>query len=173
MRPVSPTATAARSGSSPGRAPAAPLARPDSRAADALDFTASLTVQNPFGGGKVQVDDLDFTVKPAAGAAGPKVEAVPAELPAKLAMGTWVGIRDKNDKAARKSAKLSFISPLKTRYLFVDKQGKTALDCSRAELARRFRLNEIVIMDKEPDVPLFDRLTEGLVGKLGGAKPQR
>jgi len=174
-RPVSPTATAARSGISPaaGRPAAAPPARPDSKAADALDFTASLTVQNPFGGGKVQVDDLDFTVKPAAGAAGPKVEAVPAELPAKLALGTWVGIREKDDKAARKSAKLSFISPLKTRYLFVDKQGKTALDCSRAELARRFRLNEIAIMDKEPDVPLFDRLTEGLVGKLGGNKPQR
>jgi Protein of unknown function (DUF1631) len=139
---------------------------------DSLDFTASLTVQNPFGGGKVQVDDLDFTAKPAS-TAGPKVEAAPAELPGKLTLGTWVGISDKDDKTARNSAKLSFISPLKTRYLFVDKQGKTALDCSRAELARRFQAGEIVLMDKVPDVPLFDRLTDGLVGKLGGAKPQR
>ena len=119
------------------------------------------------------MDDLDFTAKPAPSAAGPKAEAVPAELPAKLTVGTWVGIRDKDDKTARKSAKLSFISPLKTRYLFVDKQGKTMLDCSRAELARRFQVGEIVIMDKVPDVPLFDRLTDGLVGKLGGTKPRR
>ena len=131
-------------------------------------------MQNPFGQGKVQVDDLDFTAKPAPSAVGPKTEAVAAELPAKLTVGTWVGIREKEHKTARKPAKLSFISPLKTRYLFVDKQGKTMLDCSRAELARRFQIGDIVIMDKVvPDVPLFDRLTDGLVGKLGGTKPQR
>ena len=113
----------------------------------------------------MQVEDLDFTTKPAAGA---KRDAIPAELPANLAVGTWVGIREKDEKDTRKSARLSFISPLKTRYLFVDKQGKTTLDCSRAELARRFQTGEVVIMDKVPEVPLFDRITEGLVGKLGG-----
>lgn len=135
-----------------------------------MNFTAPVTVQNPFGGGKVEVDDLDFTVKLAVGA---KPEATLAELPGNLAVGTWVGIREKDEKAPRKSAKLSFISPLKTRYLFVDKQGKTTLDCSRADLARRFKIGEVVIMDKVPDVPLFERITEGLVGKLGGGKPTR
>ena len=33
----------------------------------------------------------------------------------------------KND--ASQAAELSFISPLKTRYLFVDRQGKTVLEC--------------------------------------------
>ena len=137
---------------------------------ESLDFTAPITVKNPFGGGKVQVDDLDFTtIKPAAGTAGAKRDAILVELPADLLVGTWVGIREK-EANTRRSAKLSYISPLKTRYLFVDKQGKNTLDCSRADLARRFELGEVVIMDKVPDVPLFDRITEGLVGKLGGTK---
>ena len=138
---------------------------------ESLDFTAPVTVKNPFGGGKVQVDDLDFTtIKPAAGTVGAKREVTLVELPANLVVETWVGIREKDETNTRRSAKLSYISPLKTRYLFVDRQGKTTLDCSRADLARRFALGEVVIMDKVPEVPLFDRLTEGLVGKLGGAK---
>ena len=156
----------------PRAGPAAPGAA--QRSASSLDFTAPVTVKNPFGGGQVEVEDLDFTVKPAAGPAGARNEATVAELPPNLKVGTWVGIRAKNDKEPRKSAKLSFISPLKTRFLFVDKQGKTTLDCSRADLARRFQTGEVVFMDKVPEVPLFDRLTEGLVGKLGGsakAKP--
>ena len=80
-----------------------------------------------------------------------------------------MGIAEKPDDA-RKSAKLSFISPLKTRYLFVDKQGKNLLDCTRAELARRFELGSVVIMNEVPEVPLFDRITQGLIGKLGGGK---
>jgi hypothetical protein len=167
------TARPAVPGQAPGQGvrpgPAAPGAA--QRSASSLDFTAPVTVKNPFGGGKVEVEDLDFTVKAAAGPAGAKSEATVAELPANLKVGTWVGIRGKNDKEPRKSAKLSFISPLKTRFLFVDKQGKTTLDCSRADLARRFHGGEVVFMDKVPEVPLFDRLTEGLVGKLGGSKP--
>jgi hypothetical protein len=160
----------------PPRSPAAPHSRSESNASASLDFTAPITVRNPFGGGKVQVEDLDFTAKPAAGAAGAagaKRDATPAQLPGNLAVGTWVGIREKSEKDTRTSAKLSYISPLKTRYLFVDRQGKTTLDCSRAELASRFQIGEIVIMDKVPEVPLFDRITEGLVGKLGGGKTPR
>lgn len=84
-----------------------------------------------------------------------------------------MGIRDKSEKASRRSARLSYISPLKTRYLFVDRHGKASLDCSRAELARRFHLGEVVIMAEVPEVALFDRITEGLVGKLGGPTAPR
>lgn len=135
---------------------------------NSLDFTAPVTVQNPFGGGKVQVEALDFAPKPAAG----KREAVVAELPGGLAVGIWVGIREKGEKDPRKSAKLSYVSPLKTRYLFVDRQGKTVLDCTRTDLARRFQSGDVMIMDEVPEVPLFERITGGLVGKLGGAKPK-
>jgi hypothetical protein len=169
---ASPPPAQAKGAQPVARSAAAPQARTDSRAADSLDFTAPITVQNPFGGGRVQVEDLDFTTKPAAGPATPagaaaaKRDAIPAELPGNLVVGTWVGIREKNPAEPRRSAKLSFISPLKTRYLFVDKQGKNILDCSRAELARRFQLGSVVIMAEVPEVPLFDRITQGLVGKL-------
>ena len=103
-----------------------------------------------------------------AGVPSAKRVAPADELPADLKVGTWVGIRDKGENVRRSSARLSYISSLKTRYLFVDRHGKASLDCSRAELARRFRDREVVIMDELPEVPLFDRITDGLVGKLGG-----
>jgi len=65
---------------------------------------------------------------------------------------------------------LSYVSPLKSRFLFVDRHGKTTLECSRSDLIRRFQSGELAITNEVPEVPLFDRLTEGLVGKLGGAK---
>ena len=171
--PARPAPAPAKGVQPPPRSPAAPQSRSESKASVSLDFTAPITVQNPFGGGKVQVEDLDFTAKPSAGAAGAKRDATPAELPGNLKVGTWVGIRDKSEKASRRSARLSYISPLKTRYLFVDRHGKASLDCSRAELARRFHLGEVVIMAEVPEVALFDRITEGLVGKLGGPTAPR
>lgn len=131
------------------------------------DSTAAVTVNNPFGDGKVQVDDLDFTVKPAAGTDRAKPEAKPAELPADLAVGTWVEIRERD---TRRLGRLAFISPLKTRYLFVDRQGKATLECSRAELARRFKAGEAVITQQSPETPLFDRIVGDLVSKLGGKR---
>lgn len=121
-------------------------------------------MKNPFGEGKVEVDDLDFTTKPAAAPARGKPEADP-DLPANFVVGTWVDIRDKD---SHRPAKLTFVSPLKTRYLFVNRQGKNTLECSRAELVRRLRLGEITIAKETPDAPLFDRLMGDLVNKLAG-----
>ena len=86
-----------------------------------------------------------------AGVPSAKRVAPADELPADLKVGTWVGIRDKGENVRRSSARLSYISSLKTRYLFVDRHGKASLDCSRAELARRFRDREVVIMDELPE----------------------
>jgi hypothetical protein len=72
------------------------------------------------------------------------------------------------EKDSLRPAKLSFISPLKTRYLFVNRQGKTTLECSRAELVRRCRLGEVTVTQEVADPPLFDRLMDDLVNKLGG-----
>jgi hypothetical protein len=57
---------------------------------------------------------------------------------------------------------------MKTSYIFVDRNGSTVLECSRAELARRYRLKEVVDMD---EAPLFDRIMTGLVGKMKAAPP--
>ena len=75
-------------------------------------------------------------------------------------------IRGKEEKDAGRPAKLSYISPLKTRFLFVDRQGKTVLECSAAVLAKFLSNGEIVIEEPVDEVPLFDRIMGGVVGKL-------
>ncbi|MEE8079293.1 MAG: DUF1631 family protein [Pseudomonadales bacterium] len=143
-----------------------------------VDLNAPVVVKNPFGEGEVEVNDLDFTdflkdksAKPDADKGkSARRQADYAGIPSELAEGSWVEIRDKggSDKATR--AKLSIVSPLKTRFVFVTQQGRTVLDCSRAELACRFEVGEVVLSTEEPEASLFDRLAGGLVGKLGGKK---
>ena len=130
---------------------AAPAAKED----DALDFTAEIKVKNPFGAGEVQVDELDFTEAPAVAATAPP----PA--------GTKPAMGAKPD--AKKPAKLLYMSPLKTRFLFCDRGGRTVLECNRTELARRFRLRDLVILKDSPDASLFERIIRGVMTKLGAA----
>lgn len=129
-----------------------------------MDLTAPVTVPNPFGEGEVEVNDLDFTVQ----LRGSTADARPVSaLPPALQLGSWVDIVRKQGKEKRQSAKLTFISPLKTRYLFADRHGKTALECSQAELVRLFQLQEVTLGKEPVEPPLFDRLAEGVMGKLG------
>ena len=128
------------------------------------DMTAPVTVPNPFGEGEVEVADLDFTVQSRGGTAGAKATSA---LPPALKLGSWVEIVRKHEKEKHQTAKLTFISPLKTRYLFADRQGKTALECSQTDLVRRFQLGEVIISKEPTELPLFDRLAEGVADKLG------
>lgn len=155
---IAPTAEAAPSVPFALAAPAEP-AEPES-----MDMTAPVTVPNPFGEGQVEVADLDFTVQ----LSGTNVDAKPVSpLPPALKLGAWVDIVRKHDKEKHQTAKLTFISPLKTRYLFADRHGKTVLECSQTELVRLFRLGEVTITKEPTELPLFDRIAEGLIGKLG------
>ncbi len=131
---------------------------------ESLDMIAPVTVPNPFGEGQVEVADLDFTVQLRGGTAGAKATSA---LPPALKLGSWVEIVRKHEKEKHQTAKLTFISPLKTRYLFADRHGKTALECSQTELVRRFQLGEVTISKEPTELPLFDRLAEGVAGKLG------
>ena len=162
---VPPPAPAPRKAVPPPRKP--PIDKP---APAPLDFTAAVTINNPFGQGEVQVDDLDFTVKPAGGSTRANRDTAQANPAESLTPGTWVAIQVKGEKNSPRLAKLSYVSPLKSRFLFVDSHGKTTLECSRTELIRRFQSGELTITNEVPEVPLFDRLAAGLVGKLGGSK---
>ena len=135
-----------------------------------LDFTAAVTINNPFGQGEVQVDDLDFTVKPAGGSARATRDTAQPNPVEGLTPGTWVAIQVKGEKNLPRLVKLSYVSPLKSRFLFVDSHGKTTLECTRTDLMRRLQSGELTITKEVPEVPLFDRLAAGLVGKLGGSK---
>lgn len=170
-KPPSPKAPAAPV---PKPAAAAPAARPQAATARpqpaakpppaALDLAAPVTVPNPFGEGVVEVNDLDFTVQ----LRGKSEGARPASpLPPELKLGVWVNIVRKHGKEKVQTAKLTFISPLKTRYLFADRHGKTALECSQAELVRLFQLQEVTLGQEPVEPPLFDRLAQGVMGKLG------
>jgi hypothetical protein len=119
------------------------------------------------------VDDLDFTGGTAQLKRAPGPAAPSAGVPANLTVGTWVEIRATGEKDPRAIAKLSYVSPLKSRFLFVDRHGKSLLECSRTELVRRFSLGELTITKEVDEPPLFDRLAQGLVGKLGGSKVKR
>jgi hypothetical protein len=89
-----------------------------------------------------------------------------AEPPEKMTMGTWVEFRPKASGAEHRVAKLLFVSPKKTRYLFSDRRGENVLELSRAEIVRRLRTGEVVRLENEPHEPLFDRITSGVVDKL-------
>ncbi len=142
--------------------PLAPAEAPEA-VLDSLDFTASLTIKNPFGGGEVQVEEIEPTDVHTADTARVKGDAHNVELIKNFKEGTWVEFREKGEGATHRPARLSYISPLKSSFLFVDRLGKTVKECSRAELARLVRLGAVVVMD---DAPLFDRVMTGLIGKL-------
>ena len=157
-----------------------------------LDFTAPVVVDNPFGdgGGQVEVvsEDLDFTATPAAtsveveapaenseGAAAPapprpkRGRETTIPLPARIVEGAWVEILDENER--KQAARLHYVSPMKSHFLFVDRKGNKVYECSRSMLSRRLNNLEIAILEGEPDASLFDRIMEGLFGKLGSAAP--
>ena len=75
--------------------------------------------------------------------------------------GAWIEFHDDDDN--RRPARLSYISPLKGTYLFVNRQGKKVGEYSLYQLAREFRTGRASILDA---VPLFDRAMGSLVGAL-------
>jgi Protein of unknown function (DUF1631) len=123
-----------------------------------VDFAAPVTVNNPYGGGAVQVTAASMTSDP----------------PANLETGDWVEFRQKgggNAGSDQKSAKkLLFHTPKRTSYIFSDRNGRNMMDLSRGELVRRLRAGEAVRLDEAPEEPLFDRIMNALLGKLKTAR---
>ena len=180
----SPTETATKSPLA-GKSATDTATRKPAPAVDEFDFTAPVTINNPFGEGQVAVssEDLDFTPHtdgaPAAPALEPaKKEAKPGgakprdtiRLPSRIVVGAWVEVLDA-DGETRTPARLHYVSPMKSHFLFVDRKGKKVFECSRSMLARRIKLGEVGVLDGEPDASLFDRIMDGLFGKLGKPAP--
>jgi hypothetical protein len=142
-----------------------------------LDFTAPVTVKNPFGAGEVQVTGLDFTLpapqpNDVKGKKAAMVSLLSVDPPENVAMGDWLEFKPKGDGAAApRAVKVLFITPKKTRYVFSDRQGKDVVELTRPEIVRRLRTGEAVRLDGAPEEPLFDRIMGGLVGKLKKSPP--
>ena len=147
-----------------GEAPHPPAAA--NAAPAALDFTANITVKNPFGGGEVQVGELDIAA-PAAPDAHHGHAAKEAALLDSLKQGDWVEFKEAG-KEERRPARLIFISPRKTRYIFSDRGEKEYIECTRSEIARRLRTGVAIVMEEVPEVPFFERIMGGVVNKMRG-----
>jgi hypothetical protein len=131
----------------------------------ALDFTAHITMKNPFGEGKIQVqDDMD-----------PEETAMNlsrhATDPDALRVGDWFEWKEKNadGEETQRPVRLIFMTPRKTRYIFRDRSEKDYIECTRNEVVRRLRTGEAVLMEEEPEVPFFERIMGGVISKMKGA----
>jgi len=86
-------------------------------------------------------------------------------LPPGLGTGSWIAIEERDSRYER-HARLHYVTPMKTRFLFVDRRGNKVFEGSRSMLARAFRSGEARLLDSEPDPSLFDRALKRIVAKL-------
>ena len=75
--------------------------------------------------------------------------------------GVWIEFLDDNGQPER--AKLSWISPISGKYLFVNRRGLKVCDKTIAAFAAELREGTTTILE---EVPLFDRALDAIVAKL-------
>ena len=78
-----------------------------------------------------------------------------------IKVGTWIEFRGEDDRVER--AKLSWISPISAKYLFVNRKGLKVADKTVVALASELRSGAALILE---DVPLFDRALDAIVERL-------
>ena len=130
---------------------------------------SNVVIRNPFGGGEIEIEEISLSDLPGvpelSGASRDGASKEPAdqhsESVTNLKEGDWLEFRDDDD--GRTQAKLSYISPLKGTYLFVNRQGVKVGEYSLYQLAREFRTGRAVQLET---VPLLDRAMSSLVGML-------
>jgi hypothetical protein len=108
---------------------------------------------------------------PAIAAEAEALATAPADIPEleqviALKPGTWLEFCPTGDAPER--AKLSWISPMSGRYLFVNRRGLKVGDYAPQELAAALAAGSARVLDSEP---LFDRALDAIVGRLSQATP--
>ena len=86
------------------------------------------------------------------------------DLARSLRVGTWVEFKDVGGHTER--AKLSWISPISAKYLFVNRKGLKVGDKTVWGLAADLRADRAEVLE---DVPLFDRALDAIVERLKAA----
>ena len=79
-----------------------------------------------------------------------------------MKVGTWVELTDPNT-GTKERAKLSWISPISSKYLFVNRKGLKVSDKTVFALAAEIRRGDAAILE---EVPLFDRALDAIVERL-------
>ena len=83
------------------------------------------------------------------------------EAARQMKVGNWIEFIDESGN--RERAKLSWISPISSKYLFVNRRGLKVCDKSIASLAVELRRGSAVLLE---EVPLFDRALDAIVERL-------
>ncbi|MBL8300246.1 MAG: DUF1631 domain-containing protein [Rhodanobacteraceae bacterium] len=78
-----------------------------------------------------------------------------------LKVGTWIEFLD--EQGSKERAKLSWISPISSKYLFVNRKGLKVADRTLMQLASDLAESRITILE---EVPLFDRALDAIVERL-------
>ncbi|MEO8672294.1 MAG: DUF1631 domain-containing protein [Tahibacter sp.] len=81
-----------------------------------------------------------------------------------LKVGVWIEFSD--DQGGKERAKLSWISPISSKYLFVNRKGLKVADRTAVQLASDLGSGRVVILE---EVPLFDRALDAIVERLKAA----
>jgi hypothetical protein len=84
-----------------------------------------------------------------------------------LKVGGWVEFID--EQGTRERAKLSWISPISGKYLFVNRRGLKVADRTAVQLATELHDQKLMILE---EVPLFDRALDAIVDRLRNARPE-
>ncbi|MGH8234851.1 MAG: DUF1631 domain-containing protein [Rhodanobacteraceae bacterium] len=85
-----------------------------------------------------------------------------------LRIGNWVEFID--EQGTRERAKLSWISPISGKYLFVNRRGLKVADRTTVQLATELHDQRAMILE---EVPLFDRALDAIVDRLRNAQPEQ
>ena len=82
-----------------------------------------------------------------------------------IKVGTWLEFAD--EEGNRERAKLSWISPISAKYLFVNRRGLKVCDKTVFALAAELRRGSTIVLE---EVPLFDRALDAIVARLRSAQ---
>ncbi len=83
-----------------------------------------------------------------------------------MKVGNWIEFVDESGN--RERAKLSWISPISSKYLFVNRRGLKVCDKTATALAVELRQGNAVLLE---EVPLFDRALDAIVERLRKSGP--
>jgi len=79
-----------------------------------------------------------------------------------MKVGTWVEFTD-TENSTKERAKLSWVSPITSKYLFVNRKGLKVADKTVFAIAAEMRRGVTIVLE---EVPLFDRALDAIVERL-------
>lgn len=130
------------------------------------DAFPAVKVRNPFGAGDIEIEEVSLAdlpgFQPEADVPGHTPTPDPSgQLVAKLKEGDWFEFQ--MDDGERLQARLSFISPYRSTFVFSNRRGQNLSECSATQVASHLRSNRLTPLE-EP--PLFDRAMGNVVRML-------